>query len=194
MELFGIDLPIWSWVLACIPAAAVVYFGHILLLEVMAKVVGFFFGQHARWNFLDYTERPAVWVWDAGDRTRAVLGIPWRLRRKTVFEKVFGFRPEGLFLQTDWYQTDVDDKLTELARKYQRACDKQETARSQRRWSQLNDEEVQTAKDAFWSAHALADSLGFEVKISFKDYLSSTVDSFQEEAGVVEEEVAWQTP
>ena len=101
MEFVGIDLPFGAWIPIFIIATALVVVIYTLVAIGIGRFLEFFLGLDSANDFLERSVKPIEILWYMGNAGRAVLAIPWRVRRKTVFAAVFGFRPEGLFRQTD---------------------------------------------------------------------------------------------
>ena len=72
-----------------------------LVVIGIAQILECLLGLDSANDFVERAVKPVEILWNMGNAGRAVLAIPWRVRRKTVFAAVFGFRPEGLFRQTD---------------------------------------------------------------------------------------------
>ncbi len=166
MEFIGVDLPFGVWVPTFLITSVLFIVVYTFAVFITGPIVRFFWGLDAEDTFVKTAEKPLKVLLNTGNAVRAVLALPWRLRRKTAFAKIIGFRPEGLFHQTEWDQKRVDDKLEELASAFKRVCDFQESRRSLSR-----DGIVKRSKMAFWRAHNLAKHLGFDVRYSYTEYL-----------------------
>lgn len=180
MELIGIDLPLAAWILIFIIATALVVVIYTLVAIGIGRFLEFFLGLDSANDFVERSVKPVEILWYMGNAGRAVLAIPWRVRRKTVFTEVLDFRPEGLFRHTEWDQKEVDTKLCRFAIAYNAACDSQEKARQRPHAREIShvdmrpyDERVGETKAEFWRAHNLAEHLGFKVRYAHTEYLPS---------------------
>ena len=191
--MFGHDLAWWLCVTIRVSRAAV-YVGTVFGLYAL---LDYFFGQDVADKVVIVYGFPVALTWTIGRRIKesivAVATWPWRHRRQRLFREFFGFEPREDPWDSYESQDLVDTKLTELALEMQQKFDEEVRARERWRRDRSMDVSVyiwsaKNAKSKFWLVPRIVHKCGYDVRISYRDYLSSAVDSFQEEAGVVEEE------
>ena len=183
--MFGIDQPIWAWVVEAVVVAHVVYVAGAVLL---ALIVGFFLGEAAKDDFIYLAGIPFTpygWVVSIAltvvGFVWAVVRMPVRQRKKVLFLNTFLFTPSGLIFNPpegrygQWPGNNVDRELPKLAKQLQEAYDLQARVRRNSAYVSSSyesaDERVRESKKAFWDAHGLAAYFGYEVHKSYKDYM-----------------------
>jgi hypothetical protein len=152
----------------------------------VALVSDYFFGKRTARMVLWTYGFPIVGGYRAVVLTARVIVWPWRYRNRRLFKETFGDDPHGTYSQVS-----VDQTLRKLAQEMDRLFKEEEESRNKPprllwmgpAWirapinSEEQEEALSSAKQRFWEAHSLATKLGFETRLTYKEYLPIIVES-----------------